>query len=390
MAIPIQYNIRSVKQRWLASLVAILAIAGVVGVFDAVLAMSRGFQQTLVSSGAEDNAIVLRGGANTEMESSVSLEQSKIIADSAGVKRGPDDIPLMSAEIVVVASLPLLSSGTDANVQVRGVGEKALDVRNSIKITEGRPLKLGVAELIVGKNASNQYMSMKLDDTITFGGLTWNVVGIFDAGGSAFDSEVWCDARVLAQAYKRPETEFQSVTVKLESPDAFTAFKDTLTADPRLTITAQPEKIYYGKQSEMVSTLINVLGFLVAGVMALGAIIGALNTMYSSIVARSQEIAALRAIGFRSGSVITSFTFESLFIAFIGALIGSVVILPLNGFTASTINWQTFSHMAFAFQVTPGIILQGIIFALIMGFLGGLFPAVRAARMPIIEALRGL
>jgi len=229
-----------------------------------------------------------------------------------------------------------------------------------------------------------------MGNTIRFGGTDWTVVGIMDGQGSAFDSEVWCDANVLNQAYKRPENIFQSVTVRLVSPDALSEFQDALTTDPRLTVTVKRETTYYADQSQMVSTMIRVLGFLVASVMAIGAIFGALNTMYSAISARGREIATLRAIGFRSGNIIVSILFESLFIAFLGGLCGIIIILPINGYTASTINWQTFSHLAFAFMVTPGILIQGMVFSLVMGFLGGLFPAVRASRLPIASALRAL
>ncbi|MFC1851505.1 ABC transporter permease [candidate division CSSED10-310 bacterium] len=390
MAIPVIYNFRSVKVRFTSTLVAILAIAGVVAVFIAVLAMAQGFQKTLVASGSPDNAIILRGGANSEMESSITLEQVKIIGDGPGIKQGPNEQPLMSAEVVVIAALPLRSSGTDANVQIRGVSEYALQVRNSVKIKAGRFFRPGVAELVVGRHAQKQYQGFDLGNTILFGGQEWQVVGIMDAGGSAFDSEAWCDAKVLNQAYKRPENIFQSVTVRLVSAKNLQEFSDSLTTDPRLTVSVKREIEYYEHQSEMITTLIRVLGFLVASIMGLGAIFGALNTMYSSISARVREIATLRAIGFREGSVVLSFLFESLLISLLGGILGTIIILPIHGYTASTMNWQTFSHLAFAFTITPAIILQALFFALLMGFIGGLFPAVRAARLPIVNALRGL
>jgi len=216
------------------------------------------------------------------------------------------------------------------------------------------------------------------------------VVGIFNAGGSAFDSEIWCDHTVLAQTFKRPTNIFSSVTARLNSPTDFDAFKDALTSDPRLTVQVERETEYYAKQSQMVSTLIRVLGFLVAFVMGVGAVFGALNTMYSAVAARSREIATMRALGFGGGSVVLSFMFESLLIALIGGVLGCIAVLPLNGFTAGTMNWQTFSHLAFAFRVTPGLLLTGIAFALLMGFVGGVLPAVRAARMQVAPALREL
>ncbi|MBN2384234.1 ABC transporter permease [bacterium] len=390
MTIPLIYNIRSVKQRWSSTLVAILAIAGVVAVFVAMLAMAQGFRKTLVSSGSEHNAIMLRAGANSEMESILTLEQVKIIGDAPHVMRNGDGQPLISAEVVVIAALPLRDSGYEANVQVRGVSPKALEIRDTLRLVKGRFFNPGVAELVVGKNAFALYRNLDIGNSIRFGGTTWQVVGSFDGDGSAFDSEIWCDANVLNQVYKRPENIFQSVTARLINAQKLTEVKDSLTSDPRLSISVKSEIDYYAAQSEMVATMIRVLGFLVAGIMAIGAIFGALNTMYSAISARIREIATMRAIGFSAGPIIISFVFESLFIALIGGILGILLIMPIHGYTASTINWQTFSHLAFAFAITPAIIIQGIIFSLIMGFIGGLFPAIRAAYMPIVNSLRGL
>jgi putative ABC transport system permease protein len=390
MAIPISYNARSVVARWPAAIVSILGIAGTVGVFVAMLAMARGFQATLVASGSAQNAIVRRAGANSEMESAVTLDQARVISDAAEVARGTDGLPLASGEVVVIAAFPLVSTGTDANVQVRGLSREVLQVRPSVKVTEGRFFGPGLAELIVGRNAARIYSGLDLDSRIEFGGQRWRVVGIFDAGGSAFDSELWCDASVLAQTYKRPENIFQSVTVRLTSPDAFPSFKDAMTSDPRLTVQVDREVDYYARQSQMVSTLIRVLGFLVAFVMGIGAVFGALNTMYSAVAARAREIATMRALGFGGGTVVMSFVFESLLIALAGGVLGCLAVLPLNGFTTGTINWQTFSHLAFAFRVTPALLMIGIAFALLMGFVGGVLPAARAARLPVAGALREL
>jgi putative ABC transport system permease protein len=265
-----------------------------------------------------------------------------------------------------------------------------LDVRPSVKIVEGKFFKEGLAELIVGSNAVRTYRGLDLGSIVNFGGREWQVVGIFDAGGSAFDSEIWCDHTVLAQAFKRSTNVASSVTVRLNSPTEFEAFKDTITTDPRLTVQVEREQAYYARQSEMVSTLIRVLGFLVAFVMAIGAVFGALNTMYSAVAARAREIATMRALGFGGGTMVLSFMFESLLIALIGGILGCIAVLPLNGFTAGTMNWQTFSHLAFAFRVTPGLLGAGIVFALFMGLLGGVLPAIRAARMPVAHALREL
>ncbi len=390
MAIPFSYNVRSVAARWTTAVVSILGIAGTVGVFVAMLAMARGFQATLIESGSPSNSIIRRAGASSEMDSGVSLDQARVIADAPQVARSPEGMPLSSPEMVVIGAFPLTKSGTDANVQIRGMTPIALEVRPSVKIVEGRFFEPGLAELVVGSNAVNIYRGLDLGSTVSFGGQDWEVVGIFNAGGSAFDSEIWCDHTVLAQTFKRPTNVFSSVTARLNSPSDFDAFKDALTSDPRLTVQVEREAEYYAKQSQMVSTLIRVLGFLVAFVMAVGAVFGALNTMYSAVAARSREIATMRALGFGGGSVVLSFMFESLLIALIGGVLGCIAVLPLNGFTAGTMNWQTFSHLAFAFRVTPGLLLAGIAFALLMGFVGGVLPAIRAARMQVAPALREL
>lgn len=390
MAIPLIYNIRSVRERWASSLVAVLGIAGVVGVFVAMLSMAKGFQLTLVDSGSPRNAIVRRGGATSEMDSIVRLDDLRVIQDAPGVARDDEGQPLVSGEVVVIASFHHKASGADALAQVRGVSPKALKVRDAVRIAQGRFFTPGLAELVVGKNAAQIYSGLTLGSTPRFGGRTWTVVGIMDAGGSAFDSEVWCDQPLLSQTYQRPVNIFSTVTARLTSPAAFTQFKDSLSSDPRLNVVVEREVDYYAKQSRMVSTMIRVLGFLVAFVMGIGAVFGAFNTMYAAVTARSREIATLRALGFGGGTVVVSMLFESLLIAFAGGLLGCVVILPINGLTTSTLNWQTFSQIAFAFRVTPDLLLTGVIFALVMGFLGGLVPSVRAARLPVAAALREL
>lgn len=389
MAIPFIYNIRSVRARWTSAIVAILGVAGTVGVFIAMLALAKGFKATLVSSGSPDNAIVSRAGSTSEMDSAVMLDQEKVIEDATGVARASDG-PLVTPEVVVVVAFPLRSTGTDANVQVRGVSPKVLEVRKSIKMVAGRFFQAGINELVIGRNVSHAYVGLNLGDTVRFGGATWNVVGEFDAGGSAFDSEVWCDSRVLNQVFKRPEDVFQSVTVHLTSPTALTSFKDALTSDPRLSVQVERELDYYDKQSRALTTLITVLGGIVAFVMGIGAVFGALNTMYSAVTERSREIATMRALGFSAGSVVMSFIFEAVFIAVIGGAIGCLAVLPLNGLTTGAMNFQTFSHVAFAFLVTPVLLAIGVAFAVVMGLIGGVPPAIRAAVRPIAASLREL
>jgi putative ABC transport system permease protein len=389
MAIPVIYNMRSVKARWTSAVVAVLGIAGTVGVFVAMLSLARGFKATLVHSGSAGNAMVRRAGSTSEMDSVIQLEQEKILEDAPGVARSGDG-PLVSPEVVVIAPFPMKSTGTDANVQIRGVTPKAPLVHENVKIISGRFFQPGLNELVVGKNAMHSYSGLELGNTVRFGGGQWKIVGVFDAGGTAVDSEVWCDLSILNQVYHRPTNIFSSLAVHLTSPDALGIFKDALTADPRLTLLVEREVEYYDKQSRVLTTLITVLGSIVAAVMGIGAVFGALNTMYSAVAERSREIATIRALGFGAGAVVLSFVVEALLISFVGGALGCVAVLPLNGLTTGAMNWQTFSHLAFAFRVTPVLLAGGIVFALAMGLVGGLPPAIRAARRPVAAALRAL
>jgi putative ABC transport system permease protein len=389
MAIPIIYNVRSVKARWTSTIVAVVGVAGTVGVFVAMLSLARGFKATLVSSGSADNALITRAGATSEMTSGVSIDSVKIIQDAPGIARGAEG-PLVTPEAVLMAPIPLLSTGTDANVQLRGVGPNVLTIRSNVKIIEGRMFRHGLNEIVVGKNAKATYSGLTLGSTIGLGSARWQVVGIFDAGGSAFDSEVWGDAHLLNGAYNRPDTFSQSVTAHLTSPAALQQLKDTLTADPRLNVDVTREIDYYSKQSTRMTQLITILGGFVAAIMAIGAVFGALNTMYSAVAERGREIATMRAVGFGGPSVVFSFLFEALLISFVGGVLGCLAVLPLNGLTTSTINFQTFSNLAFAFKITFDLLWMGVLFALIMGVLGGMPPAIRAASRPVASALREL
>ncbi len=389
MAIPLVYNVRSVKARWTSTIVAVVGIAGTVGVFIAMLSLAHGFRATLVSSGSADNALITRAGATSEMTSGVSLDAVKIIQDAPGIARGADG-PLLTPEAVLMAPIPLRSTGTDANVELRGVAPNVLTIRSNVKIIEGRMFRPGLSELVVGKNAKVTYSGLTLGSTIWLGSARWQVVGIFDAGGSAFDSEVWGDAHLLNGAYKRPDTFSQSVTVHLASPAALQQLRDTLTADPRLNVDVTREIDYYAKQSTRMTQLITTLGGFVALIMAIGAVFGALNTMYSAVAERGREIATMRALGFNSWNVVLSFLVEALLISFVGGLLGCLAVLPLNGLTTSTMNFQTFSNLAFAFKITFDLLWMGVLFALVMGVLGGMPPAIRAASRPVATALREL
>lgn len=389
MAIPIVYNLRSMRARWLTAVAAVLGIAGTVGVFVAMLALAHGFKATLVNSGSPENVLIRRAGSSAELDGSVSLDQVQAVENEPGVAR-EDGKPLVSPEAVMIAGFNLKETGTNANVQIRGVSPIVLKVRPNVKMIAGRFFEPGLAELIIGKNVTSTYEGLELGKTIAFGGQIWTVVGVFDAGGSAFDSEVWADSHVLNQVYKRPENLYQSATVRLASKGDFNSFKDAVTADPKLTVQVDHEVEYYARQSQVLTQLITILGGLVVLIMGVGAVIGALNTMYALVSERSREIATMRAIGFPATSIVLSFLFEALVIAFIGGLIGCLCVLRLNGYTTGTMNMQTFSHMAFAFQVTPILLVTGVVFALLMGLIGGVPPAIRAARRPIAVALREL
>ena len=389
-SVPISYNFRSIRARWTSTIVAILGIAGTVGVFVAMLSLARGFKATLVSSGSPDNALVMRAGSSSEMMGGITLESIKVLQDAPGIARDASGTPILTQDVVGVIPVPLISTGTDANVQVRGVSPNVLQVRKFVKLVQGRMFQAGLNELVVGKNASKTYQGLTVGNNIDFAGGHWQVVGVFDAGGSAFDSEVWCDSQIFNDVLKRPANIFQSATVHLTSPAAFQGFKDAVTKDPRMNVDVWREIDYYAKQSTAMTRLITVLGGLVAAIMAIGAIFGALNTMYSAVAERGREIATMRALGFPTSNVILSFLFEALLISFLGGILGCLVVLPLNGFTTSTMNMQTFSNVAFAFKITFDLLVMGVLFALVMGVLGGLLPAIRAAIQPVSVALREL
>jgi putative ABC transport system permease protein len=388
--VPISYNFRSIRARWTSTIVAVLGIAGTVGVFVAMLSLARGFKATLVASGSPGNALVMRAGSTSEMMGGITLDSIKVLQDAPGVARNPSGAPLITQDVVGVIPVPLISTGTDANVQVRGVSPNVLEIRKFVKITKGRMFQSGLDELIVGKNAANTYRGLTVGNKIDFAGGHWEVVGEFDAGGSAFDSEIWCDSQIFNQVLQRPADVFQSATVHLASPDTFNQFKDAVITDPRMNVDVYREIDYYAKQSTTMTRLITVLGGLVALIMAVGAIFGALNTMYSAVAERGREIATMRAVGFSTWNVILSFLFEALLISFLGGIIGCLAVLPLNGLTTSTMNFQTFSNVAFAFKITFDLLLLGVLFALVMGVLGGLLPAIRAAIQPVSVALREL
>ena len=321
--------------------------------------------------------------------SGLGREETKIIADSPGVARSTDG-PLSSAELFVIINVPKRSTGTDANVPLRGVEQPAVKVRDQLKIVEGRMFEWGRNEVVAGVGAANEFAGLRVGSRLRVGREDWTVVGIFSAGGGAVESEIWTDAKVLQAAYNRGDS-FQSVFVRLNSPQTFQQFKDSLTTNPRLNVKVLRQTEYYAEQASAVTRLVNTLGFLIAFLMAIGAVFGALNTMYSAVAARTREIATLRALGFGSGSVVVSVMLESLLLALAGGLIGAAVAyFAFDGFRAATMNFVSFSQVTFAFDVTPALLARGIIWSALIGLIGGLFPAIRAARLPIAAALREL
>jgi putative ABC transport system permease protein len=380
-------NLQSLGQRVGSSTVAVVGFAGVVAVFVAVLSIAEGFKRVVERGVSSETAIVLRAGTDSEMASGLDLDQTRIVKDAPGVQRGSDG-PVASAELFVVVDVPKRSTGTDANVPLRGVEPGAFAVRPKVKIVEGRAFAAGRNEVIAGRAAAGQFAGLEVGNHLRWGENTWEVVGIFTADDSIYESEVWTDARVLQPAYRRGSG-FQSVYARLESPDAFQRFKDALTADPRLDVNVYREDEYFARQSRVMRTLVQVLGNTIALLMAIGATFGALNTMYSAVAARAREIATLRAIGFQGGPVLVSVMAEALVLALLGGLVGGgLAYVVANGYQTATMNFQSFSQVAFSLTVTPRLLAGGIAYALAMGFWGGIFPAIRAVRTPIASGLR--
>jgi putative ABC transport system permease protein len=382
-------NLRSIPQRLGSSAVAIVGIAGVVVVFVSVLSIAQGFRAAMTTAGDPRTAIILRAGTDSEMSSGLSREQTQIVKDAPGIARNADG-PVASAELFVIVNHPKRSTGTDANVPLRGVEPGAFGVRPRIKIVEGRTFEPGRNEILVGRAAAGQFSGLEVGRDVRWGENVWKVVGIFEAEGAISESELWCDARVLQGAYRRGDS-FQSVYVQLEREDSLDAFKAALAADPRLNVMVERETDYLAAQSTALQTIIRTVGFVIAGLMAIGAVFGAINTMYNAVASRTREIATLRALGFGAVSIVTSVMAESAALAIIGGVLGGLLSWTFfDGYRTSTMNFQSFSQVAFAFRVTPTLLAQGLVCALVMGLVGGILPAIRAARLPIVNALREL
>lgn len=382
-------NFHTLPQRKTMSIVAIVGIAGVVAVLVGVLSMATGFERTMLATGSIDSVVILRAGSLSELNSSISYEESLIMSTGPEVARAADR-PLASAELYVIVDLPKRSTGSLANVPLRGVQPQAFLIKENFKIIAGRPFEPGRNELIVGRNAQQQFIGLDIGSEIQFGRSEWKVVGIFEDNNSASASELWCDIRVL-QAEFHIGNSFQSVRVKLRDPDLFGNFAAGLRSDPRLNLSIQTETEYYAEQSKGLVQFIKGIGYPLALLMGLGAVFAALNTMYSSVSARKKEIATLRALGFSALPVAVSILLESMLLALIGGAVGgSLVYIVFNDYQVATMNSQSFSQIAFNFAVTPGLLMEGIQWAMVIGVVGGLLPAIRASRLPVTQALREL
>ncbi|UYK80526.1 ABC transporter permease [Xanthomonas sacchari] len=380
-------GIASLPQRWGASSVIVVGIAGVVGVLVAMLAMGQGFQATLDSTGDDTTAIVLRGGSQAETNSVITRDQVPLIASLAGVARGADNRPLVSPELSQVVNLQSKSDGTDVNAQFRGVGEQGWAVHDKVKLLQGRRFKPGLREIVVGKGAQSQFRGLQLGQTLTLGNQAWTVVGVF-ASGDAHDSELWTDTQTLATTYNR--SAYQSISVRTQGQDGFRQFKAAMDADPRLKLDVFTTREYYRKQGGNLSKVLEVLGTFIGTIMAIGAVFGALNTMYAAVATRAREIATMRALGFRGLPVVVAVMLETMLLALLGGVLGGLIAWAIfNGYSVSTLG-SNFSQVVFQFKVSPPLLWTGLKWALGIGLVGGLFPALRAARLPITTALRAL
>lgn len=383
-----QVGIATIPQRLGSSSVVVVGIAGVVGVLVALLAMAAGFAATLQQGGNDDTAIVLRAGAQTELNSVIGHETVSLVSQQPQVRRGSSGQPIASGELVVVAALPKRSTGLDANVEVRGVGERAWELRPGLRIIDGRRFTPGLRELIVGKRAREQFSGVDVGATLKLNGQPWRIVGEFLAN-DANDSDLWGDVEVVGPTYRRGSSS-TSVTVRLTDPGAFPAFQAALTTDPRLKVDVMTTRAYFTAQSANLTRLLTALGNAIGLIMAVGAVFGALNSMYAAVATRTREIATLRALGFRGAPVVVSVMLETMLLALLGGILGAAIAwLLFDHYTASTLG-SNFTQIVFAFQVSPDLLWRGLKWALAMGLLGGLFPALRAARLSVTDGLREL
>ncbi len=385
MAIPLAYNLRNLFARKVSTILTALGIGLVSWVFIFTLALAGGFQSALQKTGSHENAIVIRSGSTAELTSIIARDAAAAIESQPEIARATDGTPLATHELVVLWNLER-KNGTPANVVVRGVTAKSLALRSKVRLVEGRMFRPGLEEVVVGRLANARIAHCAVGDQIKLAGRQWSIVGVFDAGGTSFDSEIWGDVELFMPVFDRPV--YQSVTFRLDDPSHFGAIQKRLEADPRMSVQVKHEDEFYSAQSATLAALLRGLGLFVTLIMALGAVFGALNTMYAAVGSRTKDIGTLLALGFSRGAILTSFLIESVLLATLGGILGCLLALPVNGMTSSTMNFASFSEIAFRFQVTPSMLLSGMIFAAVMGALGGWFPSRNAARRVIVEALR--
>lgn len=384
--LPWSYIARNLWVRRVTTLLTAGGMALVVYVFATVLMMSEGIRATLVATGQPDNVIVLRKGAGAEINSLISRDQAAVIESLPGMATDGDGHRLVSREPVVLNTLPKRASGKPSNVTVRGTSLAGLALRPQVHFVQGRMFRPGTSEIVTGRAVASGFAGAGLGETLRFTGRDWTVVGVFDAGGSGFDSEIWGDADQMMQAFRRQV--FSSMVFKLADPSAFDELKASIEKDPRLTLEAKPERQFYAEQSEALATFIRILGLSLSIIFSVGAIVGAMITMFASVASRVGEIGTLRALGFRRGAVLSAFMAESLLLSLVGGVMGLAAASLMQTVNISTVNFQTFSELAFQFRLTPGIVVQTLVFALVMGLLGGFVPAWRAARLKIVDCLR--
>jgi ABC-type lipoprotein release transport system permease subunit len=384
--LPLSYNVRNLWTRRLTTVLTASGMALVVFVFAAILMLAQGLQKTLVDTGSYDNVVVIRKGAGAEVQSGVSRDQAAIVETEPEIAVGPDGRLLEAKELLVLINIPKRDSKKRSNVPVRGISAGSLALRPQVRLVKGRLPRPGSLEVMAGKNIAGNFKSGGVGEKLRFGMYEWMIVGIFDAGSTAFSSEVWGDAEQLMQAFRRPV--YSSVIFKLRDPSRFAAVRERIEGDPRLTLEAERETTYYLKQSEAMARFLRILGVSLTIIFSLGAIIGAMITMYAAVATRTTEIGTLRALGFQRISIMTAFLLEALFLGLIGGCAGLFFASFMQLITISTVNFQTFSELSFSFALTPGIAAYGVAFALVMGFAGGFLPAVQAARMKIVDALR--
>jgi len=386
MSLPLSYSFRNLWTRRLTTALTAGGMALVAFVFAAVLMLDEGLKKALVDTGSRDNAVVIRKGSGTEMQSGVERLQAAIVESQPQVAFGGDGERLVSKETVVLITLKKRDNGKPANVTLRGIAPAGLKLRLQVRLVQGRLFRFGSDEVIAGRSVAQRFVGGGLGETVRVGGRDWRIVGVFDAGGSGFDSEIWGDVDQFMPAFRRPV--YSSVLVRLSAPDRFQAFRQAVEDDPRVKLDVRTESQYYSDQSEALSKFIRILGLTLSVIFSIGAVIGAMITLYAAVANRVGEIGTLRALGFRRRAILTAFLLESLMVAFLSGLIGLALASFLQLYTVSTMNWQSFAELAFSFSLTLAIIAKTLAFSLLMGLIGGFLPAVRAARMNIVDALR--